>query len=108
MVIIIHSRKRRIKVNLFRFLTALLIMSCLATGAVSLIGNEPVALSANVECDTVRVSSGDTLWEIALEYNDGTYDTRRIVRDIIKHNNLTDTSLQSGQVIEIPGKYCAE
>ncbi len=106
MLIIIHGKKRKVKVNLAKFMFAFLLICSLATGVFSMFGNEPVALSANEECDIVCVKAGDTLWSIALEYNDGSHDTRKIVNDIISHNAI-DSSLYAGQVIEIPGKYCS-
>ena len=107
MLIIIHGKKRKLKVNLAKFLFSLFIIGCLATGAFSFYGNEPVALSANDEGDVVCVTYGDTLWSIAAEYNDGTYDTRKIVNDIISFNDLDSSFITIGQAIEIPGKYCS-
>ena len=107
MLIIMHGKKRSLKVNLVKFTFSFLIICCLAMGMFSFFGNEPVALSANEECDVVCVAYGDTLWSIAAEYNDGAYDTRKIVNDIIAQNNLDSSSLYAGQVLEIPGIYCA-
>lgn len=108
MIIIIHSGKRKFKVNLLKFVLSFLIICCVVTGAVSMFGNDnSVALSANQVGETVCVAYGDTLWSIASEYNDGSFDTRKIVNDIILHNNLADSSVYEGQFLEIPGKYCS-
>ena len=47
MLIIIHGKKRSLKVNLVKFTFSFLIICCLAMGIFSFFGNEPVALSAN-------------------------------------------------------------
>ncbi len=107
MLIIIHGKKRKLKVNLAKFLLSFFIICCLATGVFSLLGSEPVALSANSEGDIICVAYGDTVWSIASKYNNGTYDTRKIVNDIIDANQLDCSSLFAGQIIEIPGKYCS-
>lgn len=49
-----------------------------------------------------RVKSGDTLWEIASEYGPDGVDRRRVVDAIERINDLATSSLQAGQVIEIP------
>ena len=49
-----------------------------------------------------RVKSGDTLWEIAAEHGPEGVDRRRVVAAIERINDLGSSSLQAGQVIEIP------
>ena len=49
-----------------------------------------------------RVQSGDTLWEIAAEHGPQGVDRRRVVAAIQRINDLTASTLQAGQVIEIP------
>ena len=90
-----------------KFTFAFLIICSLVTGAFTLFNDEPVVHSANEECDVICVTYGDTLWSIAGEYNNGSHDTRKIVNDIITHNNIDPSSLYAGQIIEIPGKYCS-
>jgi len=107
MTIVIHSRKKRIKINPVKFLFSFLIIAGIVTGGFSMFSKAPVAHSANETCDVVCVTAGDTLWSIALSYNDGSHDTRKIVKDILSHNDLTDSSVYMGQVIEIPAKYCS-
>jgi len=49
-----------------------------------------------------RVKSGDTLWAIAAEHGPDGVDRRRVVSAIERINDLTASTLQAGQVIEIP------
>lgn len=48
-----------------------------------------------------EVRRGDTLYEIAENINDGSYDTRELVYMIQEHNDIS-AMLTVGQVIEIP------
>lgn len=53
----------------------------------------------------IVVRPGDTLWDIAEEYNrDGQIDIRRFIHQIKKDNNLMTSGLTPGQVLYIPGK----
>jgi LysM repeat protein len=49
-----------------------------------------------------RVKTGDTLWHIADEFGPEGADLRRIVTVIERINDIDTSSLQAGQVIEIP------
>ncbi len=60
-----------------------------------------------IECITIRVSKGDTLWSIAsdLQKNNDYYknkDIRYIVFDIKNTNNLESSNLQINQELMIP------
>ena len=106
MTIIIHSsRKRKVKLNLAKFLFSILFIFSCVFGTVSIFGTENTAMSAYEHCDTVIVTAGDTLWTIANEYNNGEYDTRVIVNDIITLNELPSAQVHVGQTLDIPGKY---
>ena len=51
----------------------------------------------------VRVSSGDTLWDIAARYQtpaDGSI--RRYIREIMAFNSMTDSLIISGQTLIVP------
>ena len=48
------------------------------------------------------VVPGDTLWDIAKEYNYNNEDVREIVYNIQKHNNISNSQIYSGQVLKIP------
>lgn len=48
------------------------------------------------------VVPGDTLWDIAKEYNYNDEDVRKIVYNIQRLNNISDSQIYSGQVLKIP------
>ena len=105
MVVIIHSNKKKIKFNIFKFLlSAFLIFSCVF-GTMTVFNKSNTAMSAYEQCETVVVRSGDTLWSIALEIEGGSTDTRVIVKDIINQNKLKSSEVYAGQTLEIPAKY---
>lgn len=67
-----------------------------------------IALAANVQgADTgdeyisVIVEQGDTLWDLAGEYNN-TRDLRQYIRKIEKINQLTDSTIYEGDVLKMP------
>ena len=105
MIITIHSSKKKIKFNIVRFiLSAAFIFSCVF-GTMTVFNKDNAALSAYEQCETVVVMSGDTLWSIAHEIEGGKTDTRVIINDIIKKNNLKNAEVYAGQTLEIPSKY---
>ena len=105
MVVIVHSSKKRIKFNFVRFMFSMLFICCCVFGTISAFNGGGTAMSAYEQCETVVVRSGDTLWSIALDLDNDKYDTRVIVNDIIKQNNLKNSEVYVGQTLEIPAKY---
>ncbi|MBQ3054125.1 MAG: LysM peptidoglycan-binding domain-containing protein [Clostridia bacterium] len=106
MTIIIHGRKTRVKINIAKFLLSMVVIFSGVFGTLSLtdkISNS--AMSAYEHSEEFVVTYGDTLWSIASMCNDGSYDNRKIINDIIKLNNLNNSDVSAGQVLIIPGKY---
>lgn len=52
----------------------------------------------------VTVLHGDTLWEIADQYN-GEENIQKVVFDIIEFNNKQNSDLHPGEKLKIPIKY---
>jgi len=48
------------------------------------------------------VAAGDTLWEIASDYVDAGEDVREVVDAIKERSGITSSSLQVGQVLQVP------
>lgn len=50
---------------------------------------------------TVRVQSGDTLWDIAREFGDGRTDIRKLVWEIQVMNGLRSATIHPGQLLVV-------
>ncbi len=105
MVVIIHSRNKKVKLNILKFLFSFTVLISLIIGAVSMLDGTGKAMSANDHNEIVIVRPGDSLWSIAGELSQGNHSTRDIVNDIIKLNSLDDVTLYVGQQLEVPAEY---
>ncbi len=50
----------------------------------------------------ITVKTGDTLWGIAKANNPKNEDTRKVVYDIMKYNNMKKANIIAGQTLRIP------
>ena len=50
----------------------------------------------------ILVQDGDTIWDIAQEYYDGTKDIRRIVHNILDINDIEGAMIKPGDRILVP------
>lgn len=50
---------------------------------------------------TVVVEQGDTLWDIAGQYNNG-HDLRSYIAEVRKLNNMKDSAIYAGDVLKMP------
>jgi len=55
-----------------------------------------------IEYTTVKVESGDTLWQLARTYGPSDQDVRETIYQICKINNVSADTLKAGQFISIP------
>jgi len=81
---------------------ALIIISITVVVVLLLLASAGNAAGEITDTYDYRVKSGDTLWQIAAEHGPEGVDRRRVVAAIERINDLTSSSLQAGQVIEIP------
>lgn len=58
--------------------------------------------TAKLQFKEVCADFGDTLWELACEYNSSEIDTRKLVENICKINNIENKVIYPGQLIKIP------
>lgn len=92
-------RKHYVLKNKQRFFSFLILMSILLSSvffASSVYGNEIR------QYDTIVVDSGDTLWDIAREYNNSSGDIRKLIAEIKKINNLQSSVIFAGDELLIP------
>ena len=95
-------KKYRIKnrTRFTAFLTILILTSSFISGSVLGLFN---ASSKDItKYTTVKVESGDTLWNLAKQYGSTNKDIREVIYEICKINNVSAESLQPGQFITIP------
>ena len=50
----------------------------------------------------ILVQNGDTIWDIAQEYYDGTKDIRRIIHNILDINDIEGAMIKPGDRILVP------
>ena len=55
----------------------------------------------NATYTTVTVEQGDTLWDLAREYNKNG-DIRQYINKIEKVNNITDSIIFEGDILKLP------
>lgn len=96
------NKKYRIK-SKFRFITSLVIALGLCVGLFGFITGSysSTAITKN-EVTQVEVSDGDTLWEIAENVKTRNMDTRQVVYEICKANDIQAADLQPGMILVIP------
>lgn len=64
--------------------------------------NDASSLSEEPSYLSVKVQSGDTLWNIASEYGPKDIDRRKVIYEICRLNDIDAGSIQPGQSLLIP------
>ena len=96
--------KRRIRIvspirfTAFTVITILLVL----TATITVLGLEPLDKAAEPPYTEVRVQSGDTVWDLALEFGPQDEDVRRVVKRICRINGIEPEELQPEQILQIP------
>ncbi|MDD2190130.1 MAG: LysM peptidoglycan-binding domain-containing protein [Eubacteriales bacterium] len=90
--------KSKIRFTLFMTIAMLVIFSSVGT----IIGVNNAESMTKTAYSEIIVQTGDTLWDLALEFGPDYKDTREIVYEICMINNITAESIYPGQVILIP------
>ena len=55
-----------------------------------------------IDVVSVKITSGDTLWQIALDYKPQDCDVREFVNRISEYNGIVNANIVCGQTIYIP------
>ena len=87
--------------SMARFMTFLAILILIAFLTGGILFKSTVSGMEEQEYQTVTVMTGDTLWEIADEYNGGK-DVRNLVEQICHVNEVKAEELYPGQTLKIP------
>lgn len=82
------------------FITLFIITAISAAG--TLLGFNTVSSSSRDIYHQVQIESGDTLWDIAVEYGPENSDIRKTVREICDLNDISASDLYAGQRIIVP------
>lgn len=92
---------RRGRAVLLAMITTPLVIAALAFG---LNAGGATATDSSTPLKSITVSSGESLWQVALKVAPNT-DPRDVIADIMSLNNLTSADLQPGQKLDIPAQY---
>lgn len=65
-------------------------------------GSGPLYAADEIQIKQVVVSTGDTLWQLAIEHGPEGIDPRRVVAHIRELNELHTASIKPGMVLHIP------
>ncbi len=96
------GKKYRIK-SKFRFTLFLIVLFlCVFTAISGLLGYNNVNGSSMNEYHAIKISAGDTLWNIAAEYGPNDQDIRNTVHEICELNEMQASDLEAGQRILVP------
>ncbi len=102
-----NRKIKKEKYNSKKIVLTIIIIILLVIGFTVLLGNGKTSSHTETSMKKIRVSYGDTLWEIAeIEAVNNDYykkeDIRYIVKDIKRINNLKNSYLEPGQELIIP------
>ena len=86
-----------------RFITFIIICSLiLIYGIMSIVGMYNANGLTAESYHEVHIMPGDTLWDIASEYNTDGRDIREVVYDICEINDISAYTLEAGDTILVP------
>lgn len=88
------------KIRFTAFLTILILLSVIVTG--SFFGFFDAASMDHKNYVTIKVQSGDTLWDLANQHGPADADCRQVIYEICILNDISAETLQAGQTILIP------
>ncbi len=84
-----------------RILTVILTILVTISFAVLVFGGEPTVETRTVY-KQVEIATGDTLWDLAIEYKADGIKTERMIDMIMEVNDMSSTNIQAGHRLLIP------
>jgi len=97
-----NKPKYRLK-SKFRFTVFVVIMMLmLVTVSNTILGINNASSLTKPEYASIQIKYGDTLWDLASEYNQDGKDIRKFVYEICELNKISADSIYPGQSILIP------
>lgn len=94
--------KYRLK-SRFRFtIFVIFMMLMLVTGSNTILGINDASSLTKPEYASIQIEYGDTLWDLASEYNQEGKDIRKFVYEICELNEISADSIYPGLNILIP------
>lgn len=97
-----NSKNKGLRIySMARFLTFIIVVMIIAFLAGGLIFNSTVSGAGETKYETVTVMAGDTLWDIASEYNTDR-DLRKYISEICRVNEISAADLYPGQSLKVP------
>lgn len=98
-----NTRSKGIRIySLARFLTFMTVLVLIAFLAGGLIFKSTVSGMEEPKYETVTIMAGDTLWDIASDFNSNNNDLRNLVKEICSINDINNNEIHPGQTIKIP------
>ena len=92
------NRRRRIFTRMTLLLSIIAVMTAAGISALT----TAFARDTGSAYKTIIVAQGDTLWDIAAEYNFANRDVRSVVDAIMRANDMTSTHICVGDKLNIP------
>lgn len=89
--------------NKKRFIIAICIVLSVIISTTLLVTRRPEGKTDEIYKEII-IHSGDTLWDIAVEHFDESYDIRKVIYDIKKLNDLSSSELSIGQIVKLPNQ----
>lgn len=91
--------KRYVLKNRRRFYMIIMVLTVLLT--VTVFASVVNGADSNNGYETITVERGDTLWDLAKEYSNGT-DIRIYIEKIKDMNDMSDSNIYAGDLLKLP------
>ena len=95
--------KRTYKItNKYRFISFVTILVIICSMIIGAMFPVRAADHKAISYTEIKVQAGDTLWNIAKAFGDGSKDVREVIYDICQVNGINAGDIYPGQILRIP------